>query len=78
MDCNSDAPSYLTPIFYLQYEGRKSGKIKEYQLSADYCAFMVANVLARYDSTVISSSIQWTSGEREDEQRDYLYFGYDC
>lgn len=63
MDCNSDAPSYLTPIFYLQYEGRKSGKIKEYQLSADYCAFMVANVLARYDSTVISSSIQWTSGE---------------
>ena len=42
---------------------QKKRKTKDYQLSADYCAFMVANILARYDSKLIGNDIQWTASE---------------
>jgi hypothetical protein len=40
-----------------------SGKIKEYQLSVDYCAFMVAILLARHVSDISNTAVQWSALE---------------
>ena len=34
---------------------------KEYELVIDYCAFMVAIVLARHVVTLSNSNVQWTA-----------------
>ena len=49
------------------------GKVKEYELIIDYCAFMVAIVLARHEVTLENVNVQW-SAEKLSESLNKLQY----
>ena len=48
-------------------------KVKEYLLSVDYCAFMVAILLARHEVNKSNSEKQWSSAEISEELNNLAY-----
>jgi hypothetical protein len=49
------------------------GKVKDYLLSVDYCAFMVAILLARHEVNNNNSEKQWSAAEISEELNNLPY-----